>query len=111
MCKVASDGGEWMTEEKDSLNNLREISERDQENAKLREDIAQAVIQALPDAMIVVDEEGKIFLVNHEAELMFGRLRKELLNMPVELLLPQRFRERHVEHRAKFMAEPRTRFM
>jgi PAS domain S-box-containing protein len=71
----------------------------------------QAIIENLPDAKVVVDEEGRIVVVNRQTELMFGYTRKEMLGQPMEMLLPERFREIHRSHRLRFCEDPRTRPM
>jgi len=73
--------------------------------------ISDALLEAGPDAIVIADEQGRILLVNGQTEELFGYDRRELLGQPVELLLPGRFRPRHVHHRADFLAEPRTRPM
>lgn len=71
----------------------------------------RGLLELAPDAVVVADERGEIVLVNRQTELMFGYDRDELLGRRVERLLPDRFVERHVEHRAGYMADPRTREM
>ncbi len=71
----------------------------------------EGLFEAAPDAIVLVDGEGRIRRVNRQAELMFGYSRRELLNKPVEALLPPRFREHHVAHRSAYLAEPRQRPM
>jgi PAS domain S-box-containing protein len=69
------------------------------------------LLEAAPDAVIVVNESGAIVLVNAQTERMFGYRREELLGQAVEILVPERFRGRHVEHRKSFAASRRTRPM
>jgi len=61
--------------------------------------------------MVVVDEAGKIVVVNAQTERVFGYQREEVLGRDVEVLLPERFRERHRRHRMHFSVEPRVRRM
>ena len=58
-----------------------------------------------------MDRDGVVVLVNSQTEKMFGYRREELLGQPVELLIPERFRARHVRHRAAYVAAPRGRPM
>jgi PAS domain S-box-containing protein len=68
-------------------------------------------IESAPDAMLLVDGDGIILLVNGQTERLFGYPRDELLGKAVELLVPERFRGGHSEHRSKFFREPRLRPM
>ena len=69
------------------------------------------LLESAPDAMVIVNTEGKIVVVNSQTEILFGYGRQELLGGPVELLMPRRFSEQHKGHRADFMTEPRVRPM
>ena len=76
--------------------------------------LTAAVIEALPDALIVVDVEGKIVLVNERAEFMFGYPRTDLIGRPVEMLMPARTRQIHSTHRREynqFTLSPHARTM
>ncbi len=71
----------------------------------------RALLDAAPDPMVVVDGDGRIVLLNIQARKVFGYEPEELLGQPVELLVPQRHRERHAGHRKRYMREPRRRPM
>jgi PAS domain S-box-containing protein len=64
--------------------------------------LTEAVIEALPDALIVVDVPGKIVLFNEKAEFMFGYPRSEMIGQAVEILMPERMRLRHSGDREIF---------
>jgi PAS domain S-box-containing protein len=64
-----------------------------------------------PDALVIVNQNGDIVLVNGQTEAVFGYTRSELLGQPLELLLPQRFHAVHNSHRERYFATPRTRPM
>jgi PAS domain S-box-containing protein len=69
------------------------------------------LVEAIPDALVIVDHRGQIVVVNSQTERLFGYRRDELLGRPIELLVPERFRDRHVADRNAFMAAPRVRPM
>jgi len=71
----------------------------------------QALLEAAPDAILIVDATGRIVIPNSQAERVFGYDRSELIGQPVELLLPQELIDTHVHHRAEYLAEPHTRPM
>jgi diguanylate cyclase (GGDEF)-like protein/PAS domain S-box-containing protein len=71
----------------------------------------RALLESAPDAMVIVDGDGTIILVNAQVEALFGYPRDELLGQPVEILLPGRFRDSHLGHRAGYAARPRPRSM
>jgi PAS domain S-box-containing protein len=69
------------------------------------------LLEAAPDAIIEVDRQGRILLLNLVTERMFGYTREELLGKPVEMLVPDSLRGGHSQHRADYWAHPVTRPM
>jgi PAS domain S-box-containing protein len=69
------------------------------------------LLEAAPDAILEVDADGRIVLLNAVAEKMFGYSRAELLGQPVELLIPFDLRGAHGKHRAAYRSHPTTRPM
>ena len=68
-------------------------------------------LDAAPDAMVGVDNDGKIVLVNWQAEKLLGYTIRELTGRRIEMLLPERFRHQHIEHRKNYLANVRVRPM
>ncbi len=69
------------------------------------------LLDAAPDAMVVVDLDGHIVLVNKQTESLFGYRREELLGQVVEILIPERFRDRHPARREHYFHAPQIRPM
>lgn len=84
---------------------------RDIQNLKLAEARFAGLLESAPDAMVIVNTDGQIQLVNRQTERLFGYDRAELLEQPVEMLIPQRYREDHPEKVRGFAADPHTRPM
>jgi PAS domain S-box-containing protein len=64
-----------------------------------------------PDGTVLVDENGEIDRVNEAAEAMFGFSRERMVGQSIETLIPERFRDRHIAHRAHYMNDPKARAM
>jgi PAS domain S-box-containing protein len=73
--------------------------------------LTRAVPEAIPDALLILDANGTIVMVNNQTELMFGYHRSELMGKPPEILLPPELRERHVGQRQEYVDAPRPRTM
>lgn len=69
------------------------------------------LFDAYPDPTLFVDKAGNISKVNSAAEIFFGYDREDMLGHPVTMLMPERFREAHDGHMAKFFQDPRARPM
>jgi two-component system, NtrC family, sensor kinase len=71
----------------------------------------QSLLESAPDAIVIVDATGRIAIANSQAERLFDYDRRMLIGQPIEILLPDRARDRHVHHRADYVREPHTRPM
>ncbi|MFN3650121.1 MAG: PAS domain S-box protein [Armatimonadota bacterium] len=85
---------------------VRDITEHRKAEERFR-----ALLEAAPDAMIVVDRSGRISLVNSQVEQLFGYTREELLGEAIEILIPERYRAAHPSRREEYHREPRLRPM
>lgn len=84
---------------------------RDISTRKRMEDRFRRVVEYSPSAIVMVNQNGGIEMVNTQTERMFGYTREEMLNQPMEMLLPLRFRRQHPTLRATFFTSPSPRPM
>ena len=84
----------------------RDVTERKKADQKFKD-----LLESAPDAMILVNGDGKIALINGQTEKLFGWRREELLGQTIEAIVPERFRGNHPNRRANFFANPKARSM
>ncbi len=84
---------------------------RDVSNKRREERLFRGLLEAAPDAMVIVDQQGVIVLVNAQVESRFGYEREELIGQRVEILVPVRVSGMHVAFRSGYVAGPRARPM
>jgi PAS domain S-box-containing protein len=85
---------------------IRDITERRKARQKFKD-----LLEAAPDAIVIMNQAGDVVLVNSQTERLFGYERSELLGRKIELLLPARYRHKHPSHRDQFFAAPKVRPM
>ena len=85
---------------------VRDVADRKRAERQFRD-----LLESAPDAMVIVDADGHIVLVNSQTERLFGYPRSELLGQAVEMLVPTRYRDNHRGHRAGYFDNPRVRAM
>lgn len=87
------------------------MASADDNGQQTPESLALDVVESTPNALLMVDESGRIALVNALAEQLFGYQREQLIGMPVEALVPESARHHHHQLRRGFMAQPSKREM
>ena len=73
--------------------------------------LAPPILEAIPDAVVAVNQQGVIIQVNSQTETLFAYTRDELIGQKIEMLVPERQRGQHDQHRAQFHAKPKIRRM
>ncbi|MDP9002489.1 MAG: ATP-binding protein [Myxococcota bacterium] len=79
------------------------------ENRAIQEATCRGLLEWVPDAMVIIGEDGRIALVNSQAEKLFGRARLDLVGEPIELLVADRVRDRQSSHRDSDVRDPGPR--
>jgi len=85
---------------------LRDVTDRKRADEKFR-----LAVESAPNAMVMVNQDGKIVLVNSQTEKLFGYHRDELIGQAVDMLVPSKFRDAHPQDCAGFFAQPQARPM
>lgn len=85
---------------------IRDITDRKRAEKKFRD-----LLESAPDAVVVIDKKGLIQLVNSQTEKMFGYVRTEIIGESIEVLVPNRFRKKHVKHRENYYTDHPVRPM
>lgn len=85
---------------------FRDVTETRDVEARFRH-----LVEAAPDAILIADADGRIVVANDQASALFGYSVSELIGQPVEMLMPERLRGRHAEHRHRYHAVPAVRAM
>jgi len=91
----------------------RDITERKgvEDAMRASETKFRKLLELAPDAIVIVDDAGRMVLVNTQAQQLFGYTEDDMVGQPVEMLLPEAARATHHRHRADYMEQPRTRPM
>jgi PAS domain S-box-containing protein len=89
-----------------SIGVFHDISERRRADEQFR-----GLLESAPDAMMIHSSDGRIQIVNAQVEKLFGYTRAELIGQTMEMLMPERFRQRHMEHRRGYTPSSKPRPM
>ncbi len=101
-----SDAQDQHDEHLDLVEQVRETQQQLRDMNRFKE-----LLEAAPDAIIEIDSQGRILLMNAITEKLFGFSRSELLGQPIEILLPEDLRMAHEEHRQRYAKNAQTRPM
>jgi PAS domain S-box-containing protein len=82
-----------------------------QRDAQLIQARYRDLLDSVPDAIVIVDESGRIVLFNAQAGKVFGHARSDVIGASIETLLPQRYRQAHLGHRLRYYNMPQVRSM
>ena len=95
-----------LSERKEAQAAIQQLHEARAADAKFR-----LLLEAAPDAMVIVGGDGLVSLVNGQVETLFGYDRAELIGQRIELLIPERFHEQQARHRIEYLRNPDKRLM
>ena len=85
---------------------IRDITKQKKEESKF-----MGLLESAPDAMVITGDDGKIQMVNAQTENLFGYKRDDIIGKEVEILIPERFHNKHTGHRLGYIEHPTTRSM
>lgn len=97
-----------------SVGTVQDVTERrlaEQPLAEKTEDRFRRLLESAPDAMVIVDRQGRIVLVNAQADRLFGYPRDELIGQPIEILVPTQHAQAHQHDRSHYQQHPTQRAM
>lgn len=106
MCPPSGNGSRYVLASHKDVTDIRVMRD-----ARLIDARFGDLLEAMPDGVAIVNVTGRIVLANTQMSQLFGYERHTLRGKPVEILMPQRFRQSHVSHRAGFSGQPRARPM
>jgi len=78
---------------------------------QLDAEVWRKLLETAPDAMVAIDAQGRIVFISNQVERMFGYGRDELIGQPIEILVPERLRGSHRDHRSRYATHPTARPM
>jgi PAS domain S-box-containing protein len=90
---------------------MTDLLEKTADELLLVPEVARVVIENHPYAIVCVDGTGEIKIINKQAEFMFGYHRSEIKGQKIEILLPDTLKEKHIQHRTKYISNPKPRSM
>lgn len=88
-----------------------EEREKIYQSLRKEEEKFRTLLESAPDSLVIVNESGKMVIVNQQTEVLFQFKREQLINQPIEMLLPERFHAGHPDHRKLFFSNPHARPM
>jgi PAS domain S-box-containing protein len=94
-----------------AFNTMRASLQQGEAALRASEERARQIVESAPNAMLMINRERTIELINSQTEVYFGYARDELLGQPIEMLVPERVRPRHPQNVAGFFDKPEARAM
>ena len=108
---TASKRARQSAQELDQALEARGVKRTEQTKRKQTEEMLHNLVDAAPDATVVINEDGNILFVNKQLENIFGYERRDLIGKTIGTLVPERFHEIHSQHQMQYFREPKVRPM